>query len=108
MGRAAEGSGLMRSTRQGTDRSVAMESRIAEQFQPVGMRLGGAQFGGTFADALGPVAAGEPPVVQVEPQQIQISLADLTPQEEVAAQTAVKILDQRTGPRGARGQVLSW
>ena len=85
MGTAAEGGGLMRSTRPRTDSSVAMEARIAEQFQPVGMGLGGAQFGGTFANALGPVAAGEPPVVQVEPQQIQVPMADLTAQEEVAA-----------------------
>ena len=62
--------------------SVAVESRVAEDLQPVRMRLSCQQFGGTFADALGPVTAQESPVVQEEPQQIQVPMADLATQEE--------------------------
>ena len=65
--------------------SVAMESRVAEEFQPVRMRLPRQQFGGTLAHSLGPVAAREPPVVEEEPQQVQVPVADLTAQEEVVA-----------------------
>ena len=80
--------------------SVTVKSRVAEDFQPVRMPLSCQPFGGSFADALGPVTAQESPVVQEEPQQIQVPMADLATQEEVAAQSAVEILDDGTGARG--------
>jgi len=81
--------------------SVAMESCVAEELQPVRLRLPRQEFGGTLAHSLGPVAAGETPVVQEEPQQIQVRVADLATQEKVVAQSAVEILDDRTGETGA-------
>jgi hypothetical protein len=97
----ASGGGCLRTgTWQRWVSSVAVESPIAEQLEPVWMCLTAEQFGWTLAHPLGPVTTGETPMVQVEPQQIQVSTADLTAQEEVAAQTAVEILDERTGPRG--------
>ena len=82
---ASERGGLMGGTRRRTAGSVAPEACVAEPFQPVWVRLTGQEFGRTVAHALGPVATGESPVVQVEPQQIQIPMADLPSQEEVAA-----------------------
>jgi hypothetical protein len=49
----------------GMSRLVAMESRVAEDLEPVRMPLAGQQFGGTLADAFGAVAAKEPPVVSI-------------------------------------------
>jgi hypothetical protein len=37
-------------------------------------------------------------VVQEEPQQFQIPMTNLVTQEEVAAQSAVEVLDEGTGP----------
>ena len=65
--------------------SVTMESRVAEELQPVRMRLPRQELGRTFAHSFGPVTAEETPVVQKEPQQVQVSVADLATQEEVAA-----------------------
>ena len=49
------------------------------------MALSCQQFGGTFVDAFGSVAAEEPPVIQKESQQVQVPVTDLATQEKVAA-----------------------
>jgi hypothetical protein len=51
----------------GINGSVATESRVVEHLQPVRMALAGQEFGGTSADAFGPITAKEPSVVQEEP-----------------------------------------
>ena len=66
------------------------------------MGSAGQEFRGAAADSFGAFAPREPPVVQEEPQEFQVLLSDLPPQEEVAAQTAVEVLHQRTGPRRFR------
>lgn len=58
------------------------------------MWLPGHEFGGAFSDALGAFAARVGTVVQEEAEQIQIALAQLPPEEEVAAQPPVEVLDQ--------------
>ena len=77
-----------------------MESPIAKQFQPVRMALACQQFGGTLADAFRSVAVKEPPVVQEEPQQVQVPMVNLAAHEKAASQSAVEILDDGTGARG--------
>jgi len=61
---------------------------VAQEFEPVLVGPAGQEFRGAAADAFGAVAPREPPVVQEEPQQVQVLRPDLPPQEEVAAQTA--------------------
>lgn len=63
------------------------------------MRVGLArqQFGGTFAHAFGTFAAQETAMVQEELQQFQVARANVAAQEEVAAQPAVEVLDDRAG-----------
>ena len=43
--------------------SIAFESLVAEQFQPVRMFVAGQEFAEAFADAFGPVAAWKATVV---------------------------------------------
>src|SRR5713101_2213847 len=78
-------------------RSVSGETRVAEQFQPVGMTLPAQQFGRAFVDAFGMLAALEAAMVEEELQQGQVVRTQLSAQEEVAAQSAVDVLDDRTG-----------
>ena len=63
------------------------------------VRLTRQQLGGTFPDSTGVVTAQVPAVVQEELKQRQVVLPHLPPQEEVAAQPAVEVLDQTAGPR---------
>ena len=39
-------------------------------------------------------------MVEEEPQQVQVAVAQVASQEEVVPQPAVEVLDDRTGPRG--------
>ena len=65
------------------------------------MTLPAHQFGWAFANAFGVIAAQKTTVIEKELQQRQVIIADMTTQEEVAAQAAVEVLDKRTGPDGA-------
>ena len=65
-------------------KSVAVEPAVAQEFEPVLMRPPGEEFRRAAADSFGAIAPWERPVVQEEPQQVQIPIADLPPQEEVA------------------------
>jgi len=78
--------------------SVTLESLEAQQFQPVRMRAARQEFCRASAHPFGTLAAWKPAVVQVEPQEFQVVVADLPTQEEVRPQAAVEVLDQRTGP----------
>ena len=60
----------------------------------------------TLADSTGIFTAQVPAVVQEELQQRQVVLSQLPPQEEVAAQPAVEVLDQTTGPHNPIGELL--
>ena len=71
--------------RQVCGKSVTVEPAMAQEFEPVLMRPPGEEFRRAAADSFGAIAPREPPVVQEEPQQVQIPIADLPPQEEVAA-----------------------
>ena len=77
---------------------VAAESLEAEKFQPVTMFLAIQQFCETFANTFRSVAASEATVVEKETQQIQIIVADMSPQREVISQAAVEVLDNGAGP----------
>jgi hypothetical protein len=52
------------------------------------MRSARQEFRRASADPFGTLAAWEPAVVQVEPQQFQVVVADLPTQEEVRPQAA--------------------
>ena len=73
-------------------RSVPAEHFEAEELDPVRLLLARQEFRGALADALVPVAPHEPMVVQEEPQQVQIGLADVPAQEEVVPQAAIEVL----------------
>jgi hypothetical protein len=60
------------------------------------------QFGRTFVDSLRSVAARISVVIEEQTQEIQIVIADVPPQDEVGPQTAIEVLDQRTGERHVR------
>src|SRR6202043_853904 len=81
-------------------RSVSRESRVSEQLQPMCMALGVQQFGRAFVDAFGVFTTQIAAMVEEELQQRQVIVAEVTAQKEVAAQAAVEVLDQRTGPDG--------
>ena len=70
------------------------------------VRLTRQQLGGTFPDSTGVVTAQVPAVVQEELQQRQVVLPQLPPQEEVASQPAVEVLDQTAGPHNPIGELL--
>ena len=70
------------------------------------MRLTRQQLGRTLADSTGVFTAQVPAVVQEELKQRQVVLAQLPPQEEVAAQPAVEVLDQTAGPHHPIGELL--
>ena len=42
------------------------------------VRLAAQQLGGTLADPLGTFAPQEPPVVEEEPQQLQVGISDMS------------------------------
>ena len=64
------------------------------------MALAGHEFRRTFADALGAFAPHKGAVVQEEAEQVQISLAQLTAEEEVVTESSVEVFDQGTAPVG--------
>src|ERR1019366_6524318 len=70
------------------------------------MAWAGQQLGRAFAGSFGALASWETAVVQEELQQSQVVSAQMAPQEEVAPQAAVDILDQGTGPHRAPAHVL--
>ena len=53
--------------------SVALETLVAEQFEPVRVGFAGQQFAGTFSLSLWSLAAEETVVVEVELQQFQVA-----------------------------------
>src|SRR5512135_2604609 len=57
-------------------------------------------------DSTGVFTAQVPAVVQEELKQRQVVLPQLPPQEEVAAQPAVEVLDQTAGPHNPIGELL--
>src|SRR5260370_35927843 len=61
------------------------------------MTLPAQQFGRAFVDAFGMLAALEAAMVEKELQQGQVVWAQVSAQEEVAAQSAIDVLDDRTG-----------
>jgi hypothetical protein len=61
----------------------------------VGVPGAAEQFGRALADPFGSAAPLEAVVVEEEPQQIQIPVADLPSQEEVVPKTAVEILRRK-------------
>jgi hypothetical protein len=62
---------------------LVLKRSEAEQGEPVRMAFAGHQFPRALADALGKPAAHEAPMVQEEPQQIQIRAAQMATQGEV-------------------------
>ena len=62
--------------------------------------LPGHEFHRPFACTFWPFASHEDTVVQEEAQQIQITLTQVTTQEEVVAQAAIEVFDQGTAPVG--------
>jgi hypothetical protein len=79
-----------------------LEWSEAQQRKPVRMVFAGHDFAGAFAAALGTAAAREAPVVQEEPQQIQVRVAQVAAQCEVGAQSRVAVLHQRIATRCLR------
>src|SRR5471030_1245602 len=67
----------------------------AEQREPMRVALSGHQLGRTLANTLGAPAAQEAAMIQEEPQQIQIRIAQLAAQREVVAESGIDIFDQR-------------
>ena len=65
------------------------------------VRLTRQQLRRTLADSTGVVTAQVPAVVQEELKQRQVVLPQVPPQEEVAAQPAVEVLDQTAGPHNS-------
>jgi hypothetical protein len=74
------------------------EALAAEHFQPVWVGSAGQQLGRTLADSLGMLAAEKPSVVEEELQQGEIFRVSVSAQEEVVAESAVEILDDRGLP----------
>ena len=70
--------------------SIAFETLVAEQFEPVRMFAAGQEFAGAFADAFGPVAAWEATVVEVELEQFQVVRPQMAAQKEVTTQSAIE------------------
>ena len=64
------------------------------------MWLSGQEFCRAFAYMFRPFASHEDTVVQEEVQQIQITLPEISTQEEVVAQAAIEVFDQGTAPVG--------
>ena len=86
--------------------SVPREPRVPQKFQPVSVRLTRQQLRGALADPTGVFTAQVPAVIQEELKQRQVVLPQLPPQEEVAAQPAIEVLDQTAGPHNPIGELL--
>src|SRR3954466_15245323 len=79
---------------------LVLKRSEAQQGEPMGMAFAGHQFPRALADALGKPAAHETPMIEEEPQQIQIRAAQMATQGEVVAQPRVEVLHERTAARG--------
>src|SRR5262245_40044306 len=66
--------------------SGADEARVAEQLQPMRVRLTGQQLGRGLAHPLGTITPLQRPVIQEELQQRQVIFAQVPPEEEVTPQ----------------------
>src|SRR6266481_6694371 len=75
-----------------TGSSGLAEPLVTQQFQPVRVRAAGEQLRRAATHPLRMRAAHEPPVVQKEPQKLQVTPTDFFPQEAVVAQAAVHVL----------------
>src|SRR3990170_1020901 len=75
-----------------------MEPLQAQKLQPVGMALAAQQFRRALADPVGALAPQEAAVIEEEPQQVQVVVANLPTKEEVVPQAAVEVFDDRAGP----------
>src|SRR5208282_1490747 len=64
------------------------------------------QLRGTLADSTGVFTPQIPAVVQEELKQGQVVLPQLPPQEEVASEPAVEVLDQAAGTHHSIGELL--
>src|SRR4051794_24568509 len=69
---------------------LVLKRSEAQQGEPMGMAFAGHQFPRALADALGKPAAHETPMIEEEPQQIQIRAAQMATQGEVGAQPALR------------------
>ena len=74
------------------------EAREAELFKPVREAVALQDLCGAFAGTRLLAAARIAPVVQEEPQKLQVFRTDLATEEEVAAQPAVEVLDSAYRP----------
>lgn len=60
----------------------------------MGIVLASHQLGRTFTDPIRDPAAQEAPMIQEEPQQVQVRATALAPQREVVAQPRAQVFDQ--------------
>src|SRR5262249_23582695 len=75
----------------------AAEALVAEHLQPVLVLLATQQLRRALPLSLLALAPHETPVVEEEPQQLQVVRPQLPPQEEVAPQPAIQVFRQATG-----------
>src|SRR5881397_531621 len=68
--------------RSGSQSRLAHEAPVAQHPKPVRVSLAGQQLRRALAHALGVFAPQEPPVVEEEPKQLQVSPAHLLAQEQ--------------------------
>src|SRR5208283_2007724 len=76
---------------------------ISQQLQRVSVPISRPQLRRTLADSTGVLTAQVPAVVQEELKQRQVVLPQLPPQEEVASQPAVEVLDHAAGTHNLIG-----
>src|SRR5580658_6096394 len=76
---------------------VLARSVVTEHLQPMRVGLASQQLGRTLVNALGMFAAQKAAMIEEELQQLQIARAHVPTQEKIAAQSAVDVLDDRTG-----------
>jgi hypothetical protein len=81
---------------------LVLQRSEAQQSEPMRVAFAGHQFSRALADALGQLAAHIAPMVEEEPQQIQVQAAQVAAQCEVVAQPRVEVFHQRTAARGPR------
>jgi len=79
--------------------SLGLKRSQVQQGEPVRMALAGHQFPRAFALAFGAAGAHEAPMVQEEPQQVEIRASEVAAQREAGAQPRVEVLHQGTAAR---------
>jgi hypothetical protein len=85
-------------------RGVAMRVLTgSKKLLPESVRLTDQQLCGTFPESTGLFTARVSAVFQEELKQRLVVVPQLPPQEEVASQPAVKVLDQTAGPHNLIG-----